>query len=492
MRTIFILMDSLNRRYLPAYGNEWVKTPGIDRLASRSLVFENHYCASMPCIPARRDMLTGRPNFLEAPWGPLEPWDDLLPDLLRQARGTYCHMITDHCHYFNGGAGDRYHNVFDSWEYFRGQPWDPWRGVVEPRQLPEGARVYCYGKRYSHQHLANLEHRDAERDESYSSVQCVNAAVEFVNRNHDADNWHLHLELFDPHEPFDCPQHYLAEYGDSWPGAPLSCPEYRRFDDEIDTPESVEHLRKAYAGTLTMSDRRLGKLFDAMDRHDMWRDTAVILTTDHGYLLGEHRWWAKNSPQAFQELVHLPLIFYHPDIAAPGRRSALTSAVDIAPTILAAHGVEDIPASVTGRPLTGLLAGDGEHHEAVLYGYFAKEVNMTDGRYTYHRVAAEDAVTHRHFTSYLHLTAEQIAGAEFAAHLKWCKGIGHFRIAQQSSRSAGLPAHNVIYDLRNDPGQEHPVEDEALDVRLGDLMKRQLERAAAPQCQFARLGFQHA
>ena len=492
MRTIFIIMDSLNRRYLSAYGNDWVKTPSIDRLASKGLVFENHYCSSMPCIPARRDMLTGRPNFLEAPWGPLEPWDDLLPELLRKARGTYCHMITDHCHYFNGGAGDRYQNIFDSWEYFRGQPWDPWHGVVEPRPLPEGSRVYCYGKRYYHQHLANLEYRDAERDESYSSVQCIDGAVEFVNRNHESDNWHLHLELFDPHEPFDCPQHYLDEYGDSWSGPPLSCPEYSRVDDKLDTSESVEHLRKAYAGTITMSDRRLGKLLDAMDRHDMWRDTAVILTSDHGYLLGEHQWWAKNIPPAFQELTNLPLIFYHPDIAEPGRRSALTSAVDIAPTILAAHGVEDLPPSVTGRSLLHLLPADGEHHDAVIYGYFGKEVNMTDGRYTYHRVADSDAVMHRYFTSYHGMTAEKIASAEFGTHLKWCKGIGHFRLAQKSSRSKDLPDHHVIYDLRSDPGQQQPVEDEALDARLGEQMKRQLEHAAAPPCQFVRLGFQQA
>lgn len=488
MRTIFILLDSLNRRYLPAYGNEWVKTPGIDSLAARGLVFENHYCASMPCIPARRDLMTGRANFLEATWGPLEPWDDLLPDLLRQAKGTYSHLITDHCHYFNGGAGDRYQNVFDSWEYFRGQAWDPWRGVVEPRQLPEGAHVYCYGKRYLHQHLANLEYRDSQRDESYPSVQCIDAAIEFLNRNHEADNWHLHLEVFDPHEPFDCPTRYLAEYGDTWTGPPLSCPEYRRFDDANDTPEYVEHLRKAYAGTLTMSDRGLAKLFEAMDRHDMWRDTVVILTSDHGYLLGEHRWWAKNIPQAFQELVNIPLIIHHPDIAAPGRRSALTSAVDIAPTILAAHGVTEIPPSMTGRSLTGLLAEDGEHHEAVLYGYFAREVNMTDGRYTYHRAAAKEAVVHRHFTSYRGLKAEQIAGAEFGTHLKWCKGMGHFRIAQESARSSDLPSDRVIYDLHTDPGQERPIEDQSLDARLGELMKRQLERAAAPECQFVRLG----
>lgn len=65
MKVIVILSDSLNRHYLPCYGNEWVRTPNIDRLAERSITFDNHWIGSAPCMPARRDMLTGRLNFLE-------------------------------------------------------------------------------------------------------------------------------------------------------------------------------------------------------------------------------------------------------------------------------------------------------------------------------------------------------------------------------------------------------------------------------------------
>jgi arylsulfatase A-like enzyme len=111
MRTVCILMDSLNRQMLPAYGNDWVMTPNFDRLARAGVVFDNHYCGSMPCIPAGRDLLTGRINFLETRWGPLEPWDDTLPAIIREQLGTYSHMITDHCHYFNGGAGSRNKNT---------------------------------------------------------------------------------------------------------------------------------------------------------------------------------------------------------------------------------------------------------------------------------------------------------------------------------------------------------------------------------------------
>ena len=485
MRTILILMDSLNRLILPSYGNSWTKTPNIDRLATEGVIFENHYCGSMPCIPARRDLLTGRLNFLETRWGPLEPWDNLLPEILRNQNGTYSHMITDHCHYFNGGAGDRYQNIFDSWEYMRGQPWDPWHGVVHPKQQPAGARNYSYSK-YQHQHLANLEYRDTEKDESYSSVQCLQAACNFVERNHRADNWHLHLELFDPHEPFDCPQAYLDELGDTWAGPPYTCPEYAPVNPEEDTTAIVEHFQKAYAATLTMADRWLGQLFDRMDRFDMWKDTAVILTTDHGYLLGEHGYWAKNYMMCYEELTHLPLIIRHPD-AIPGRRKALTGAIDIMPTILDFFSLSDTPEFVTGKSIVPLLREDGDHHNGVLFGYFGREVNMTDGRYTYHRMPTPESKCDYHFTDYHLAGPEVVKNAEIGRHLKTCQGIPHFRLAVESTLPDGYDGSGVIFDLKNDPFQETPITDKNLEDRLAAKLKVLLREADAPARQYKRL-----
>ncbi|HUV06106.1 MAG TPA: sulfatase-like hydrolase/transferase, partial [Spirochaetia bacterium] len=122
MKAILILADSLNRRFLPVYGNNWVKAPNIGRLARKSVVFDNHWAGSMPCMPARRDMLTGRLNFLEREWGGVEPFDVPFVRLLRQA-GVYTRMETDHYHYFHVG-GENYHTLFNSWRFHRGQEWD--------------------------------------------------------------------------------------------------------------------------------------------------------------------------------------------------------------------------------------------------------------------------------------------------------------------------------------------------------------------------------
>jgi arylsulfatase A-like enzyme len=440
----------------------------------------------MPCIPARRDLFTGRINFLETGWGPLEPWDDLLSPLLKAQAGTYSHMITDHCHYFNGGAGDRYHNAFDSWEYLRGQPWDPWHGVVNPKAAPAGSRTYCYGK-YRHQHLANLEYRDAQRDTAYSSVQCIDAARRFIERNHSDDNWHLHLELFDPHEPFDCPDAYLAEYGDQWDGPPCTCPEYAPLDKDRDTPEAVEHFRKAYAATLTMNDRRLGQLFDTMDGFKMWDDTAVVLTTDHGYLLGEHGLWAKNYMLCYDELVHLPLIVRCPG-ATPGRRRALTGAIDIMPTIMDLHGARDLPEAVMGKSLAPLLEKDGTHHDGLLFGYFGREANMTDGTHTYHRMPLAGSVCGYHFTDYNLAGPGAVKEAAFGHHLKHSKGIPHFRVERPSSFPKDSDGRHVIYNLDDDPKQECPIDNPGLEGELTEKLKILLRRADAPEGQFERLG----
>ena len=113
MRTIFVLFDTLNRLGIGPYAPN-VDTPNFDRFAKRSITFDRHYVASMPCMPARRDLQTGRPGFMHRSWGPLEPFDTSLPTLLR-ARGVHTHLITDHFHYFEaGGAG--YHSPGSAWD----------------------------------------------------------------------------------------------------------------------------------------------------------------------------------------------------------------------------------------------------------------------------------------------------------------------------------------------------------------------------------------
>lgn len=88
MKAIMVMFDSLNRHSLPPYGCDWTHAPNFQCLAARSATFDRSYICSMPCMPARRDLHTGRPSFLHRAWGPLEPFDDSCISRLQKA-GVY-------------------------------------------------------------------------------------------------------------------------------------------------------------------------------------------------------------------------------------------------------------------------------------------------------------------------------------------------------------------------------------------------------------------
>jgi len=75
MKTIFVLFDSLVRNALGCYGGSAIPTPSFSRFAERSVVFDTHFVGSLPCMPARREMHTGRLNFLHRSWGDYLYWD---------------------------------------------------------------------------------------------------------------------------------------------------------------------------------------------------------------------------------------------------------------------------------------------------------------------------------------------------------------------------------------------------------------------------------
>ena len=106
MKAIMIMYDSLCRDLLPCYGGK-IELPNFKRLAEKTAVFDNCYVCSLPCMPARRELHTGRPNLLHRSWGPIEPFDDSMPELLSQA-GIHTHLATDHFHYTQDG-GATYH-----------------------------------------------------------------------------------------------------------------------------------------------------------------------------------------------------------------------------------------------------------------------------------------------------------------------------------------------------------------------------------------------
>ena len=131
------------------------------------VTFDRHYVGSLPCMPARRDILSGRLNFLHRSWGPMEPFDNAFPDLLHEA-GVYSHLITDHFHYFEDG-GATYHTRYDTYEFVRGQEGDRWKAMVQPhwerlREMYHKNQFSEQRRAYRYQNMINREFIREEKD----------------------------------------------------------------------------------------------------------------------------------------------------------------------------------------------------------------------------------------------------------------------------------------------------------------------------------------
>jgi arylsulfatase A-like enzyme len=488
VKTIFLVLDTVRRDYLEPYGCDWVHTPAFARLAERGISFDNHWVGSLPCMPARREFMTGRYNFIYRSWGPIEPFDDTLPIELRR-RGIFTHLLTDHDHYFELG-GENYHTAFNTWEFFRGQENDPWVSQVDAQALPE--------------HLGNLTPQNwANRsrqlqEEEFSGPQTVQAALAWLETNRGADNYFLQVELFDPHEPFYCTEKYRAMYGDTWDGPLFDWPSYRQV---AESPAAIEHIRKCYAGLLTMTDHWVGRIFDWLDRENGWEDTAVVLTTDHGTMLAEHGYWMKNFMPLYHEIVRIPLILHLPGSARAGRRvAALTQTIDLMPTILNLYNIEP-PPHVHGRAILPALQG-GSVREDGIFGYFGKATNITDGRYVYFRNPVNaDAGPLYEYTAMPTLFNRWPDRADYD-RVEMGRYFGHTydlplyripakgQVPQHRPGEESYQARHQLWDLSTDPAQEGPLDDPAIEARLVDRLTDHLRACEAPAEQFTRLGLQ--
>jgi arylsulfatase A-like enzyme len=500
LKAVFVLFDSLNRHMLGCYGGKRISTPNFDRLSRQSVTFDGHYVGSLPCMPARRDMLTGRLTFLHRSWGPLEPFDNAFPEILHREAGTYSHLVTDHFHYFEDG-GATYHNRYDSYEFVRGQEGDRWKAMVQPpwERLREKyhARQFSDGRRtYFGQNIINREFIREEKD--FPSVRCFAEGLDFLDRNRDADNWLLQIETFDPHEPFTAPSRFKDAFDTGWKGPIRDWPRYGRVDE---LPEECEELRANYYAVVAMCDHLLGELLDDFDRHGMWEDTALVVTTDHGFLLGEHDFWAKNRMNLYEEVAHIPLFVHDPRNSGLGgtRSAALTQSIDLAPTLLDLFGVTP-PAENEGFSL--LRAADGTAmREGALFGYFGGAVNVADGRYTYHRfpedLSGQELYQYTLMPTHIFspFSPEELADAQISPPLAFTKGAALLKVPvierspmyNNYGPGALLESETRLYDLETDPGQERPLADTSTEARLTALMVRLMEANGAPPEAFARL-----
>lgn len=401
MNVLFISIDSLRRDFLGTYRDHpicvdyEVDTPNFDRFAARSVVFDTHFAGSLPCMPARREWLTGTKEFIWRPWGPVEPFDLTLPQAARSA-DVLSQLITDHFHYFQHGS-DGYYKDFNGFEFVRGHENDRWR--TSPRHPksrlldqtldreidPPGALQFLNRAQYAR----NVDSIEEETEEGFFAPRVFAETARWLRDNRDWSEWFCYVDSFDVHEPFHCPDPYASMYTSEDPRDPeLPVWPYYGPTDRGQSrlnDRQMEFIRSQFAGKVTMTDRWFGEVLKTLDEEALWDETVVIVTSDHGFFLGEHGWMGKNKFPIFNILAHTPLMIWHPDSQRTGERvSALTTAVDLYATILDAIEA-DVESLRHSESLYPLLLGDADaHRDQVLYGYWGTSMNVTDGRYTYH------------------------------------------------------------------------------------------------------------
>ena len=218
---IVVLLDSLNRHMLGSYGGREFDTPNLDRFARRAVQFDNHFVGSLPCMPARHDVLCGALDFPWKPWGSIELWEEPITQPLRRA-GVTTMLVTDHPHLFENG-GENYHTEFRAWEYLRGHEGDPWKTRADPSAIGAPDASGRERPRRAVRHQPHLVPRRARFSGAAHDVD----RGDWLRDNAGAhDRFMLFIDEFDPHEPFDTPAPWANRYDPDWRGEQIIWPPY--------------------------------------------------------------------------------------------------------------------------------------------------------------------------------------------------------------------------------------------------------------------------
>lgn len=376
MKTILILLDTVRKDYLSVYNKDTdCKTPNISRLANDACIFNNHYTGSLPCMPARRDMATGRLDFFEREWGGLEPYDIVYYKEL-SLNGIRTHLCTDHYHYWELG-GEGFMQYYSGFDIIRGQENDRYINCSDEKfKFPvkyHGTLCKSFEK--------NTYSREKKHD--YPSYQTFENAIEFINRNKEED-FFLQIEAFDPHQPFACPQEYEQMYSGINNEEYYNCP----IDGKsVDTTNQIAHARAMYKANLSFADNAIGMLLDYLQNNNLYDECNIIFTTDHGYHLGEHGYLGKGHSHPYAEVSQIPLIHKLPFQKEVVAVESFTQNIDLAPTICEHYDVKFNP-NIHGLSYLKLIMGESNRYQSrneIVSGFHGKSVLYVNSEYSYFR-----------------------------------------------------------------------------------------------------------
>ena len=367
MNVILVMLDSLRKDHIGAYGNDWIQTPNLDALSKESLRFTQAYPESIPTIPARRAINTGLRTWPFRNWIPQKgetffpagwqriPEDQVTLSETLKPEGYNTALITDTQHMFK--ASMNFQRGFDIFDYIRGQERDRYRSPVGvpqeqvDRNTVDGNDDSMRAK--VRQYLANTT--DREKEEDWFSPQVFLRAMDYLEVARETQPFFLVVDSFDPHEPWDPPKKYIDLYGEGYNGPEPIVPNYGEAG-WIGGRE-LERMRNLYAANVTLADRWLGNFLNKVDEVGLMGSTLILALSDHGIALAEHDATGKPFFALWPELTDIPFFVRYPDGKGAGETNDYyASTHDVAPTILGALGIGP-EQPMQGQDLGALLNG---------------------------------------------------------------------------------------------------------------------------------------
>lgn len=366
---LFVVVDDLRPEF-GAYGNDYIHSPNLDRLAKTSVTFARAYCQQAVCSPSRSSLFTGaRPDTTRV-WDLVTHFRTALPDVV-----TLPELFKQQG-YFVQGMGKIYHGGYDD-----PQSWSvPW----------SRPKVVTYGRpeNESRQQKSQVKAREGERedgdrgpafeaadvpDDTFHDGALAEMAIKTLRQMAKKNQpfW-LGVGFIKPHLPFVAPKKYWDLYDPAKialapnPFRAHNSPDYavlpgnelRNYQGIPSGPipdDLARQLKHGYYAAISYMDAQLGRVLDELDRLQLTRNTIIVLVGDHGWKLGEHGAWCKHSN--VENDTHAPLLISVPGLKSAGSRSnSLVEFVDIYPTLAELCGLTP-PGHLEGTSLTPLLDG---------------------------------------------------------------------------------------------------------------------------------------
>jgi len=398
---LFIPVDDLRPEF-GAYGDDFVLTPHMDHLASQGVTFTRAYCQQAVCNPSRASLLTGlRPDSIQV-WDLRTDFRDNVPDVLTlpqyfKEQGYTCIAL-----------GKIFHNNDPdtiSWsitpENLDGFPFDPDAVYmnaenldIQKKKIQElkdvgRSRIDQLGHWYV---KANATENACVHDDAYYDGAQTTRAIELLQELKSEDKpFFLAVGYYRPHLPFNAPEKYwdmydrskipLAENQFIPEGSPAYLvhgeAELRGYSDSHDLPlpneepwdeDRQREIKHGYYASVSYTDAQIGRLIAELDRLGLAENTIVVLWGDHGWKLGEHNGWCKQTNYEIDTRV--PLIISGSGVKAKGEQSnALTEFVDIYPTLCEMANLT-IPGHLQGSSMVPLLEDPKLEWKTAAYSQF--------------------------------------------------------------------------------------------------------------------------